>query len=556
MKKGPAEKRKRARPETIKAESSVANASPLEDVLDDAEIQGNSLAGFKNDHQMFLFAVIENVASAKDWLKKKVPQLATLAQVAPHNQDFKRLKRLQSTDPNLKATWVNLAFSAPGLAKLTSNAEINGFSTSFLNGLHTSSPLLGDPTDPTAEGNPKQWEVGGPQNIADLLVIMAADNSGDLGILTTEIKQSMYSGPNGGAPAFKALFEQRCAVRADLPGHEHFGFKDGISQPAPRGRLSSVSGSFLSPRVIDPSDPRSSLFGEPGQRLVWPGQFVLGYQLQDSHNALNPLPAVKPTPAWAKNGSYVVVRRLKQDVPAFWKSVSQLAGDPKFAGFGKERLGALLVGRWQSGAPIMRTPTADDLDLAGDDFANNNFGFENATPPAPIVPSMNYKGDHFPQSSGDLFGLVCPHAAHIRKANPRDLPTDTGGQNDTVTRLILRRGIPFGSPVANPLAPTPQELDLERGLMFVSYQSSIKNQFEFLLNHWANIDDQPQSGGMDPLLGQRFDASGTNRRVIFIPDASGSLQQTDVDSNWITPTGGGYFFAPSISALRDVLSLR
>lgn len=202
----------------------------------------------------------------------------------------------------------------------------------------------------------------------------------------------------------------------------------------------------------------------------------------------------------------------------------------------------------------MRTPTADDRNLAGDDYANNNFAFENATSPAPIVPALNYQGDQFPPSPGDLLGLVCPHVAHIRKANPRDLPTDTGGQNDTLTRLILRRGIPFGPPVSNPFSPTHEDLARERGLMFVSYQSSIKNQFEFLLNHWANVDDQPQSGGMDPLLGQRFDASGENRRVILIPDVNGSLGQAEANATWITPTGGGYFFAPSISALRDVLS--
>jgi Dyp-type peroxidase family len=553
MKKRAAKKPKRTPAEKISAESSLANASPLEDVLDDAEIQGNSLAGFKNDHQMFLFALIDNVANAKDWLKKLVPRVATLAEVAPHNQNFKQLNRLQGEAPNMKAIWINVAFSAPGLAQLRNNEEIKGFSTSFLNGLHTSSSLLGDPTDPAAEGNPKQWKVGGPQNIADLLVIISADVSDDLDAVTGELKQSMYSSSGGTGP-FKPIFEQVCAVRTDLPGHEHFGFKDGISQPAPRGRLSSGSGAFLSPRIIDPSDSRSAFFGEPGQALVWPGQFVLGYQLQDSHNALNPLPATTPVPLWAKNGSYVVVRRLKQDVPAFWKSILQLSEDPKFAGFGIERLGALLVGRWKSGAPVMRTPTADDSALAADDYANNNFGFKNPASPAPIVPAMNYQGDHFPPAVGDLLGEVCPHVAHVRKANPCDLPTDTGGQNDTLTRLILRRGIPFGLPVSNPFAPSEKDLKNERGLMFVSYQSSIKNQFEFLLNHWANIDDQPQSGGMDPLLGQRFDNSGVNRRVIQVPDAGATLQQVEVDATWITPTGGGYFFSPSISALHDVLS--
>lgn len=539
----------------IAHENSVAAGVRPEDLLEADDIQANSLAGFKNDHQMFLFAVIDDVAGAKAWLKRLVPRIATLAQVAPRNRNFKILRQAAGRDPaGLNATWVNIAFSAPGLQKLRSASEIQGFSTAFVNGLHVSSPSLGDPTNPVAQGNPRQWKVGGPQNLADVMVILAADDPNDLDTMTTAMTSSMFSPSGGTSPAFHALFEQRCAVRPDMPGHEHFGFKDGISQPVPRGRLGNEANSFLSPRVIDPSDPRSTAFGEPGQPLVWPGQFVLGYQLQDSHNALNPLPAVVPTPAWAKNGSYVVVRRLAQDVPAFWKSVSQLAGDPRFGGLGLERLGALLVGRWKSGAPIMRTPAADDLNLAADDYANNNFEFKNATTPAPIIPSKNYKGDHFAPSPSDLLGLVCPHAAHIRKANPRDLPTDTGGQNDTLTRLILRRGIPFGSPVSDPMAPTPAELATERGLMFVSYQTSIKNQFEFLLNHWANVDDQPQSGGLDPLLGQRFDAVGTNRRVILIPAPDGSLQQAEIDTTWITPTGGGYFFSPSISAMRNALS--
>jgi len=526
-----------------------------EDLLDAADIQANSLAGFKNDHQFFLFAAIDDVPTAKHWLKQILPRIATLDEVVPHNLEFKRLKRLKGIDPpGLRAIWMNIAFSAPGLTKLTSPSEVQGFSTTFVNGLHMSSPSLGDPTNPTAEGNPRQWRVGSPQNLADIVVIISADNAADLESTTENLKKSMFGSDHTKLAAFHSVFEQRCMVRPDQSGHEHFGFKDGISQPAPRGRVNNAPDSFLSPRVIDSSDRRSVMFAEPGQPLVWPGQFVLGYQRQDSHNALNPLSAAVPTPAWARNGSYVVVRRLKQDVPAFWNSVFQLAADAKFAGLSPERLAAFIVGRWKSGAPIMRSPTADNMALAEDDLANNDFGFKDAVLPPPIIPSMKYGGDHFPTSPDDLLGLVCPHIAHIRKANPRDLPTDTGGRNDTLTRMILRRGIPFGAPVANPMVPTEQELATERGLMFVSYQTSIKNQFEFLLNHWADVDDQPQSGGMDPLLGQRFDSSGVNRRKILIPAADGSLQQAEVDATWITPTGGGYFFSPSIAAMRDRLS--
>src|SRR6266849_2546845 len=105
--------------------SLVAVASHPEDALEAADIQGNSLAGFKKDHQMFLFAAIDDVPGAKSWLKQILPRIATLAQVLPHNRQFKHLKRVKGIDPpGLKATWINIAFSAPGLAKLTSASEI------------------------------------------------------------------------------------------------------------------------------------------------------------------------------------------------------------------------------------------------------------------------------------------------------------------------------------------------------------------------------------------------------------------------------------------------
>ena len=65
----------------------------------------------------------------------------------------------------------------------------------------------------------------------------------------------------------------------------------------------------------------------------------------------------------------------------------------------------------------------------------------------------------------------CPFAAHIRKTNPR-----IGVGNDT-TNLMLRRGIPFG-----PVWEEGQNDNAERGLLFTSYQSALKNGFQFVMN--------------------------------------------------------------------------
>ena len=129
--------------------------------------------------------------------------------------------------------------------------------------------------------------------------------------------------------------------------------------------------------------------------------------------------------------------------------------------------------------------------------------------------------------------MLCPHGGHIRKAYPRDeVP---GAQS----HRLLRRGTPFG-PVDPPEA--------ERGLLFLCYQTSIEQQFEYVLRNWVNFPDFATPGaGVDPIIG-----SGANSGATFsFPAADGGAATSiHTDLDWTTMTGGGYFFVPSVGALR------
>ena len=560
-----------------------------EESLEGHEIQGNIIAGFNKDHQVFLFLRIERdgagqtskpvVSAVKAWLRSLAPQISSLSEGHRFNELFRALRARLGRDPQgLCATWMNIAFSRAALEILTSTEEVTEFTDSFFQaGLAETSSDLGDPTDESAEGHPNRWVVGGPQNPADILVLVASDSATALAERIAQLKATLTQATDSatGVPISAALRivweEGGNTLPAPLTGHEHFGFKDGISQPGVRGLLRRSPVKYVTPRLIDPvvspqPDPTKPEFARPGQPLVWPGQFVFGYKPQNRNDARKPLNDVMMScPAWAKNGSYLVFRRLRQDVKAFQDFVvaesTRLAAIPGFEGMTPKKLASKMVGRWPGGAPLPRSATAENEDLGNDGFANNYFQFaESSPPPLSLRPEAGYSGDSFTLSTRDPSGATCPLSAHVRKVNPRDIITDQGNSQDVLTRLILRRGIPFGPPYSGELGAAPGaaplstgEISPQRGLVFVSYQTSIENQFAFLQKNWANDPRFPNAaGGADPIIGQGSEEQ-QRHRFFDVPPIGKPPATLELAKEWVIPTGGGFFFSPSISAISNVL---
>jgi len=230
----------------------------------------------------------------------------------------------------------------------------------------------------------------------------------------------------------------------------------------------------------------------------------------------------------------MVFRRLVQGVPEFQCFVDAQA---RRVGIYPELLAARMVGRWRSGAPLELAPLEDKAWLGSDDKRRHDFDY-----------------------AKDPRQRACPYAAHIRKANPRD--DAPGGKAETLSHRIIRAGISFGPEVELGETRTRQS----RGLMFVCYQASIEDQFEFIQRRYANDPKfvpgkkrsdtgAPVIPGHDPIIGQSADygprvmdepapnyPAGNRRTILEMPE------------EFVVLTAAGYFFMPSITALRGVLA--
>lgn len=572
----------REAPASETLEGQQANAffhapAPNDPILNVNNIQGNILGGFNKDYQVLLFLEIENPNAFKHWLESQIKFIATASEVIAFNRLFKSSKERRCREGAVKATWVNIAFSFEGLKKLTNDADAFR-DTSFKAGLAARAVDLNDPVD--ENGKPIGWVVGGPDNgKTDVIFIIASDERADLLEEVSRILESVVAFTDGKGNAKSSgaritFFEEGANLPAPLSGHEHFGNKDGISQPGIRGRLSDNPKELLTPRQ-NSENPNQ---GKPGQDVLWPGEFVFGYE--DQNNEAKTLEDSKGEVVsaglhWANDGSYLVFRRLRQDVYKFHKFLNDTAAD---LDTDPRKVSAKLIGRWPSGAPTVRTPETDAPSLGDDDDANNNFEFNGDD----LRENHFFKNDVVPPSD-DATGLRCPFIAHTRKTYPRNDKTPGGGgpgpeeidrsEVTTQTHRLLRRGISYG-PVSPSTPNNPQQDPnfVDRGLHFLAYQTSIEDQFEFVTKLWVNNPDFSEPAatnhkvdgklplGHDPIIGQsennKPNGDRTRKFFIHLEDDQDKPQTKELTApeDWVIPTGGGYFFAPSISALKNVLT--
>jgi Dyp-type peroxidase family len=472
--------------------------------LDLENIQGNIVAGFNKDHTSYLFfALPEEPAEARAWLDHVVDQVATAQEVQQFNDLFRVVRRRRrGREGVVEAAWMNLAFTHEGLRKLgVAESELSQFPKEFRDGMRSRSKEVGD----VGDSHPDRWPNGLGTRTIHALMIVAADSVEDLD------REILYFVRHAASHGVSLVFQQDAMARPDAPGHEHFGFKDGISQPGIRGLTAS-------------SYPSGSDGDGSQQDEVGGGEFVLGYPRERAPDPDDD--PLSPQPEWTHNGSYLVFRRLRQDVKGFQDFLIAEAVKQRTS---VDLLAAKLVGRYRSGASLVGAGNA-----AVDPGMKNRKVLDKD-----VINAFVYSTD--PQ------GTDVPRAAHIRKAYPRD--QEAAAKELRERPRILRRGLPFGqsfrdghqpdSPFgANPRFPN------DRGLCFVCYQRSIRDQFERIQCTWMNKEAVPEEGdGVDPVASQ-----ASPPRLFRYP--GGAVDPVSLDTHWVTTTGGEYFFSPSINALE------
>jgi deferrochelatase/peroxidase EfeB len=493
--------------------------------IDDSDVQGLVRFGYGDlTEACFYLVEVRDRATARAWLG------ATLISTA--------VKAPRSARPE---TALQVAFSWDGLKALGIPPTIEGFSLEFISGIagdESRSRRLGD----VGTSAPRTWSWGGPGRVPHMLVMLYA-RRGRLERWKQEITGGTWT---------TAFDEMTCLSTSDLDNVEPFGFQDGISQPA-----------------LDWDQQR-----KPGgdevrfTNLLALGEFLLGYPNEYGKYTERPLVAARDDPQsilpaadgdsgrrdFGRNGTYLVFRDMHQDVRRFWRFLDAQAGGDRTE---RERVGAAMVGRTMKGEPLVPPVAHEIAGIDEKDAASNRF---------------TYDADHA--------GTRCPIGAHIRRANPRtgDYPAGTTGLVSRLVRLlgfggrgfeddliasarfhrILRRGREYGPGLSpeDALRPGPDE---DRGLRFICLNANIARQFEFVQNAWimgtkfAGLTEE-----RDPIIGSREPIPGCPVTDNFsVPrDGGGVARRITGLPAFVTMRGGGYFFLPSLRAVRYLASLR
>jgi len=494
----------------------MARPSMTRSEPDYSDVQGLVRFGYgKMTEASYVLLRVKDVRAARFWL-----------QTAPITN------ALEMDSP--PSTAMQVALTAAGLNALGAVPSVlAGFSPEFLTGMTegSRSRRLGD-----VEANaPSKWDWGYSTNVPHLMV-MFLGVAGRLEAFTKE---------HTGHQWHEAFEELRWLGTANFDGVEPFGFTDGISQP----QIDWEQRRDVAAAQIDYSNQ------------VALGEFLLGYRneydkytdrpLVDTNSASAGLLFAEDAPEkkdLGRNGTYLVMRQLQQDVRSFWQFVHRQAdGDAAEA----DKLAAAFVGRTKAGDPLVEVQQQAIPGIGPKQVRQNQFTFDQ-----------------------DPTGVRCPFGAHVRRANPRN--TDFSGRPTSLRRLvaalgfgpkgfrddlmssvrfhrILRRGREYGPGLSPPdaLHPAPPN-EPERGLHFVCLNANISRQFEFLQNAWIiNTKFSGLTGESDPLLGNREPIPGYPVTGDFIaPQENGLGCRVSGLPQFVTVRGGAYFFLPSLRALR------
>lgn len=413
---------------------------------------------------------IEHADKTRPWLKS----LADSGQIS-HGAE----KATDTTENRL-----NVAISHTGMQKLLNQDDLGSFELSYREGIDSEhrSTLLGD----QGINTPEQWLWGNKANRVDLLLLLF---SRDATVHAAGRLQYEAAFNEAGLSVVRRLDAGEKRQNDNGFVVEHFGFADGVSDP-----------------LVD-GFPTAS-----GADAIAAGEFLLGYPNQYD-GKLTQIPEAGPLgKKFGENGTYLVLRQLKQDVAAFWQFIDAEAARQKIDA---DYLAAKLVGRWRSGAVVEPGQVVDPK------IVTNDFNF-----------------------SKDPDGYGCPLGSHIRRANPRAVglgATEAESLKVANRHRILRRGRSYGSFPDDPRQDDGQE----RGLLFICLNANIERQFEFVQHTWIN---NVKFAGLydedDPLIG-----SGVLTNRNFTIQDQPLRRRVCGFQQFVTTRGGGYFFLPSLSAL-------
>ncbi|RMH06927.1 MAG: hypothetical protein D6704_06125 [Nitrospirae bacterium] len=382
---------------TARSSSLINNTAPVDPTQEPFQtlfknVQGNIVKGHGRDYAVHLLMKFKGQpADVRTWL-------GTIAQYL--TSAFQQEEHAQQRGENPHVIFANVFLSADGYRYL--NLVPPQELLAFHQGMKRRGGILNDPSVDT-------WELPYRERI-DGMILLACDDRACLPFSDDPSDAACWLGSNWGSPYFSDLAElvtvelgrvltkdpnsgdivergslPTSLTASKLPSFEHFGYRDGISQPLfLKGQIAG-----LSVTQWDPFAPLSLVL------------------VQD------PLPDGSPSGGY---GSFLVFRKLQQDCDRFQTQVEELAA--RLAGSGHRDLArtqALIMGRFQDGRPVSDPSVSP---------AFNDFDF-----------------------TADRYGMQCPLQAHIRKANPRG-ETAVWNTRQTVEKerrhRIVRRGIPYG----------------------------------------------------------------------------------------------------------------